>query len=108
MRSDANKTVQHTPVTSTNCDDDIPEIGREDSGAVGSKARIVCKEDVIALKDLFAEEIKATLVTMTVVKDKIQGNPKLRFLDSRKVYDKILSEWRFSDNTMQPQNVRDG
>ena len=28
-----------------------------------------------------------------------QGHPRLRFLDSRKVYDKIRSEWRLSDNT---------
>ena len=68
MRSEANKTVQHTQVTSTSCDDDVPEIDREDSGAVGSKARIVWKEDVIALKDLFAEKIKAKLESMTVVK----------------------------------------
>ena len=56
------------------------------------------EEQMASLKDVFCKETENKSVTMAEVRDRIQGHPALRHLDPKKVYDKVCSEWRFSDN----------
>ena len=45
---------------------------------------------------------------MAEVKDRMQGQPTLCSLDPRKVYDKVPSEWHFSDKTsLHPSDIDD-
>ena len=60
-----------------------------------SKERISWKEhDVLAIKELFANEISEQSITMAIVKGRIQGHPTLQQLDPKKVLDRVRSEWR--------------
>lgn len=52
------------------------------------------EEDVAAIRELFAGEIKKESVTMAIVRDKIRDHPTLQHLDAKRVCDKVRSEWR--------------
>lgn len=74
-----------------------------------SKERMSWDEEQVAtLKDVFCKEIENKSVTMAELRDKIQGDPALRCLDPKKVYDKVRSELRFSNKTnFQPSDIDD-
>lgn len=49
-----------------------------------SKKQISWKEDVLAIKELFANEIIGKSITMAMVKDRIQGHSTLQKQDPKK------------------------
>lgn len=55
------------------------------------------KEDVAAIKELFADDIKKKSITLEVVRDKICEHPNLQHLDAKRVCDRVRSEWRCKD-----------
>ena len=76
--------------TSANDKDSIPQSSR--------KERLSWKEEeVAALKELFADDIKKKSITLVAVRDKISKHPTLQHLDAKRVCDKVRSEWRFKD-----------
>ena len=97
--SEPNKMVKDTPAAGTSSDV-TSTIGDKNTAIGGFKERMLWKEeDVIALKEIFSKEIEAKSLTLAVVREKIKGHATLRCLDPRKVYDKVRSEWRFTNNT---------
>ena len=103
MRSAEPKKGNTLPTASTS--HDVP-LASDDRN---NKERMLWDEEQVAtLKDVFCKEIENKSVTMAEVRDRIQGHPALRRLDPKKVYDKVRSEWRFSDKTsFQPLNTDD-
>lgn len=62
------------------------------------KERLLWKEEeVAALKELFADEMKKKSITLVAVRDKISEHPTPRHLDTKRVCDKVRSKWRFKD-----------
>ena len=60
-----------------------------------SKERSSWKEqEVLAINELFANEISEQSITMAIVIGRIQGHPTLQQLDPKKVLDRVRSEWR--------------
>lgn len=55
------------------------------------------EDDVAAIRELFAGEIKKESVTMAIVRDKIRDHPTLQHLDAKRVCDRVRSEWRQRD-----------
>ena len=75
-----------------------------------SKERISWKEeDVLAIKELFANEIIEKSITMAIVKGRIQGHPNLQQLDPKKVLDRVRSEWRVhGKSNREHKEIADG
>ena len=91
--------VKNTPAASTSSDV-TSAIGDKNTAIGGFKERMLWKEeDMIALKEIFSKEIEAKSLTLAVVREKVKGHATLYCLDPRKVYDKVRSEWRFTNNT---------
>ena len=82
---------EHEKSAITNDKDSLPESSR--------KERLSWKEEeVSALKELFADDIRKKSITLVAVRDKISEHPTLQHLDPKRVCDKVRSEWRFKDH----------
>ena len=81
---------EHETSAIINDKDSLPERSRKD--------RLSWKEEeVAALKELFADDIKNKSTTLEAVRDKISEHPTLQHLDAKRVCDRVRSEWRWKD-----------
>jgi len=81
---------EHETSAKTNDKDSLPESLK--------KERLSWKEEeVAALKEFFADDIRNKSITLEAVRDKISEHPTLQHLEAKRVCDRVRSEWRFKD-----------
>ena len=61
-------------------------------------------QQITAIRELFQEEISQKSVTMQEVRNKTKDHPTLDDQDTKKVYDRVRSEWRGVKNGKNPES----
>lgn len=71
----------------------------------GSKEKQITwnAQQIAAIRELFREEISQKSVTMKEVRNKIKDHPTLHNQDTKKVCDRVRSEWRGIQNENNPE-----